>query len=124
TLTTADGQTKTVKLTVLANQKSISANDTTMHVGDATATVANLGGKATDIDGKLEAVSVDLSETKHTKVDIKDHNQKKMISGNKTELPKTGEQQHNEIAESASLTILGLAGLGLGLLGFRRKNKQ
>ncbi|MGV0166999.1 hypothetical protein ACRYI5_00175, partial [Furfurilactobacillus sp. WILCCON 0119] len=51
TLTTTDGQSKTVKLTVLANQKSIDGRDYTMHVGDATPTVDNFGGQATDIDG-------------------------------------------------------------------------
>ncbi|MGV0167000.1 LPXTG cell wall anchor domain-containing protein, partial [Furfurilactobacillus sp. WILCCON 0119] len=124
TLTTTDGQSKTVKLTVLANQKSIDGHDYMMHVGDATPTVDNFGGQATDIDGKVEAVSVDLSGADVTKAGIKRNGQKTMASVNGTELPKTGEQQHDEIDGSTSLTMLGLVGLGMGLLGFRRKNEQ
>ncbi|MFV0382185.1 MAG: BspA family leucine-rich repeat surface protein [Breznakia sp.] len=59
-LYTADDQTLSVKLIVKANQKSITAENFSMYVGDDVPTVADFKAKATDIDGKLITVSLDL----------------------------------------------------------------
>ncbi|WP_407881637.1 immunoglobulin-like domain-containing protein, partial [Furfurilactobacillus entadae] len=53
-VTDADGNIATVTsdITIKADQRSISANDFTMHVGDATPDAASFAASATDIDGK------------------------------------------------------------------------
>ncbi|WP_223850060.1 bacterial Ig-like domain-containing protein [Schleiferilactobacillus harbinensis] len=61
-LTAADGQTKTVKLTVLANQQSLNGSDVTAYVGDPKPTVADFKASATDKDGKAVDVTADLSK--------------------------------------------------------------
>ncbi|MGV0169106.1 mucin-binding protein, partial [Furfurilactobacillus sp. WILCCON 0119] len=55
--------------------------------------------------------------------DNKGHDQKAKSSSNMTALPETGEQR-NDVEEVAGLTMLALAGMSLGFLGFRRKNKR
>ncbi|MHC5250521.1 bacterial Ig-like domain-containing protein [Enterococcus sp. LJL90] len=67
TVTSADGQSKEVTLTVLANQQSITASDYTMYVGDPEPTVANFKASATDKDGNVSEVSVDLTNADLTK---------------------------------------------------------
>lgn len=61
-LKTPDGQSKTVTLHVLENKQSISGSDYTMHVGDPTPTANNFQAKATDKDGNVLDVTVDLSQ--------------------------------------------------------------
>ncbi|MFT9038819.1 leucine-rich repeat domain-containing protein [Schleiferilactobacillus harbinensis] len=61
-LTAADGQTKTVKLTVLANQQSLNGSDVTAYVGDPKPTLADFKASATDKDGKAVTVTADLSK--------------------------------------------------------------
>ncbi|WP_063516492.1 immunoglobulin-like domain-containing protein [Schleiferilactobacillus harbinensis] len=61
-LTAADGQTKTVKLTVLANQQSFAGSDFTAYVGDPKPTVDDFKASATGKDGKAVTVTADLSK--------------------------------------------------------------
>ncbi|MFT8337730.1 leucine-rich repeat domain-containing protein, partial [Schleiferilactobacillus harbinensis] len=61
-LTAADGQTKTVKLTVLANQQSFAGSDFTAYVGDPKPTLADFKASATGKDGKAVDVTADLSK--------------------------------------------------------------
>ena len=61
-LTAADGQTKTVKLTVLANQQTLTGNDFTAYVGDPKPTLADFKASATGKDGKAVDVTADLSK--------------------------------------------------------------
>ena len=72
TLSTADGQTKVVKLTVLADQKSITGEDFTMHVGGNQPTATDFKATSTDIDGKSQEVSVDLSKADLSKAGVYD----------------------------------------------------
>jgi uncharacterized protein YjbI with pentapeptide repeats len=60
-LTAADGQTKTVRLTVLANQQTLTGSDFTAYVGDPKPTVNDFKASATDKDGKAVDVTADLS---------------------------------------------------------------
>ena len=46
-LTAADGRTKTVELTILANQQSLNGSDFTAYVGDPKPTVADFKASAT-----------------------------------------------------------------------------
>ncbi|QFR24626.1 DUF5011 domain-containing protein [Schleiferilactobacillus harbinensis] len=71
-LTAADGQTKTVKLTVLANQQSFAGSDFTAYVGDPKPTVDDFKASATDKDGKAVDVTADLSNVDMQKVDTYD----------------------------------------------------
>lgn len=59
-LSTADDQTKTVSLTILANQQSITGADYTMYVGDPEPTVTSFQASATNKAGEAETVSADL----------------------------------------------------------------
>ena len=61
-LTAADGQTKTVKLTVLANQQSLNGSDFTAYVGDPKPTLADFKASAKGKDGKAVTVTADLSK--------------------------------------------------------------
>ncbi|HIW71983.1 MAG TPA: leucine-rich repeat protein [Candidatus Levilactobacillus faecigallinarum] len=60
-LTTTDGQSKTVVLTIKANQQSLTGQDYTMYVGDPEATLADFAVTATDKTGKPQDVMVDFS---------------------------------------------------------------
>ena len=61
-LTAADGRTKTVELTILANQQSLNGSDFTAYVGDPKPTVADFKASATGKDGKTVTVTADLSK--------------------------------------------------------------
>lgn len=61
TLSTSDGQTKTVTLTVLQNQTAFNGHAYTMKVGESAPTVTDFGGVATDRDGQPVALTVDLT---------------------------------------------------------------
>ncbi|MFT8843538.1 MAG: immunoglobulin-like domain-containing protein, partial [Schleiferilactobacillus harbinensis] len=61
-LTAADGRTKTVELTILANQQSLNGSDFTAYVGDPKPTVDDFKASATGKDGKAVTVTADLSK--------------------------------------------------------------
>ncbi|MDO1605095.1 InlB B-repeat-containing protein [Lactobacillus sp. YT155] len=61
TLKASDGQTKTVKLTVLENKQTISAKDYTMYNTDAAPTVDSFQPSATDKTGKAISVTADFT---------------------------------------------------------------
>jgi hypothetical protein len=61
-LYTADGQTKTVQLHVLANQQRISAVNFAMHIGQARPTVTDFQAQATDKDGHPLTVTQNTSQ--------------------------------------------------------------
>lgn len=63
TLSTLDGQTKTVSLTVAENRESLSAENYTMYVGDQIPTAENFKAQATDKAGNPAVVNVDLGQT-------------------------------------------------------------
>ncbi|MBV7391507.1 hypothetical protein KUA55_12525 [Enterococcus sp. ALS3] len=67
TLNSADGQSKVVKLTVKANNQSITGTDYSMYVGDKTPTVSDFKASATDKTGAVSEVTVDLSKADVTK---------------------------------------------------------
>ena len=60
-LTAADGQKKTVKLTVLANKQSFAGSDFTAYVGDPKPTLTDFKASATGKDGGKVTVTADLS---------------------------------------------------------------
>ena len=60
-LTAADGQTKTVTLTVKENKQAITGSDYTMYVGDKEPTATDFNASATDRDGHALEVTADLS---------------------------------------------------------------
>ena len=62
TIKTADGRETQAKLTVKADQRSLTAEDYAMYVGDPEPTADSFKAKATDRDGKPVATSVDLSK--------------------------------------------------------------
>ncbi|KRM92542.1 LPXTG cell wall anchor domain-containing protein [Fructilactobacillus florum] len=62
TLTTADGQTKTITITVLPNKQKIDGNNATITVGDRIPTASELGVSATDKFGNPIDVTVDTSQ--------------------------------------------------------------
>ncbi|WP_147007667.1 leucine-rich repeat protein, partial [Levilactobacillus spicheri] len=66
TLTASDGQTKTVTLTLLANQQSLSAHDYTMYNTDPTPTLTDFGASATDKTGAATTVTSNLSTVNTT----------------------------------------------------------
>ncbi|WP_231921617.1 leucine-rich repeat protein [Levilactobacillus zymae] len=66
TLTTADGQSKTVTLHVSASKQSLTGDDYTMAVGDPTPTATSFHAQATDRQGAVIPVTVDLSQVDFT----------------------------------------------------------
>lgn len=68
TLSTSDGQSKVVKLTIKSNEQSISGSNYTMYIGDNTPTVADFKASATDKSGAASEVIVDLSKADLKKV--------------------------------------------------------
>ncbi|EKK20355.1 hypothetical protein B807_896 [Fructilactobacillus florum 2F] len=71
TLTTADGQTKIVQVTVLANQQGLTGNDITISIGDEVPTSpSDYGARATDRDGKELLITVDISQVNPQQVGI------------------------------------------------------
>ena len=71
-ITSADGQSKTVKLTVKDNKQSISASDYTTYVGAAKPTATDFKATATDKDGNKSSVNVKLSKADLTKAGVYD----------------------------------------------------
>ncbi|MCJ1969244.1 bacterial Ig-like domain-containing protein [Lactococcus carnosus] len=71
-LQSADGQSKTVKLTVKSNSQSLTAEDFSMHVGDTAPTVSSFKALATDKDGKEVVVTADLSKADLSQAGIYD----------------------------------------------------
>ncbi|MDT6980933.1 leucine-rich repeat protein [Levilactobacillus zymae] len=67
TLTTTDGQSKTVTLTVNPSQQSLTGTDYSMTVGDAEPTLANFNATATNNHGVAIPVTLDLSQADLTK---------------------------------------------------------
>ncbi|WP_125766282.1 leucine-rich repeat protein [Lapidilactobacillus wuchangensis] len=66
-LTTGDGQHKTVHLTVLKNQQSITGSDYTMYVGDPEPTITDFKASATNKAGATETVTADLGNVDYQK---------------------------------------------------------
>jgi len=62
TLTTTDGQSKTVYLHVVASKASLTGSDYTMYVGDPTPGATEFNATATDKAGNPVSVTVDLSQ--------------------------------------------------------------
>ncbi|WP_340486135.1 MucBP domain-containing protein, partial [Bifidobacterium favimelis] len=62
TITATDTQTTTATLTVLPDQRSISASDYTMHVGDPAPTADDFHARATDRDNNPLPVTVHLDQ--------------------------------------------------------------
>jgi len=68
TITSEDGQTKDVTLTVLANKQTITGSDYSMYLGDKDATTADFNPAATDKDGNAIDIIADLSSVDFSKV--------------------------------------------------------
>ncbi|WP_152994425.1 LPXTG cell wall anchor domain-containing protein, partial [Lactococcus lactis] len=67
-LTTTDGQSKTVKLTIRENKQSINGSDYSMTLGDRKPTVSDFKASATDKAGTSLDVTADLTKVDFTKV--------------------------------------------------------
>lgn len=102
-ITAADGQTKTVQVHVLEDQRSITGSDVDKYVGDAMPEDSEFNASAKDIDGNDSKVTLDKSKVDMSKVG--DYDVVITAADGQTKTVQVHVREHKEVPEDATVIV-------------------